>query len=51
MAFEIIMLMAAVAGECGRFQLIPRNLFFASLFLPPLLVQLRLLKDSELLGV
>lgn len=28
MAFEIIMLMAAVAGECGCFQLIPCNLFF-----------------------
>lgn len=33
MAFEIIMLMAAVTGECGCFQLIPYNLFF--FFLPP----------------
>lgn len=38
MAFEIIMLMAAVAGECGRFQLIPCNLCFASLSSPPLLL-------------
>lgn len=38
MAFEIIMLMAAVTGECGCIQLIPCNLFFASLFLPPLLL-------------
>jgi hypothetical protein len=28
MAFEIIMLMAVVAGECCRFQLIPHNFFF-----------------------
>lgn len=48
MAFEIIMLMAVVAGECSRFQLIPCNLFFASLFFPPLLLHLLLRKDSEL---
>lgn len=51
MAFEIIMLMAAVAGECGCFQLILSNLFFAFLFVPPLLPGLCLWKDSELLGV
>ena len=51
MAFEIIMLMAAVAGECGSFQLIPCNLFFAFLFLPPLLLGLLLWKDSGLRGV
>ena len=51
MAFEIIMLMAAVAGECGSYQLIPCNLFFASLSLPPLPLLLLLWKDCGLRAV